>query len=160
MKTGRARNSVSQLRKGTLEYCVLALLRDGPRYGFELVRTLPQADGLLSRLRRDHLVSTSWQESETGAPRRYYQPPRQTLRMRRHPAGWLSRRVAAQRKGPHLLPALARQLTGPTSRAGADLFPRSLPESDNAASSSGRVPVPKQNGRPAAASSAAGPPGR
>ena len=28
---------------------------------------------LLSRLRRDQLVSTSWQESEAGPPRRYYQ---------------------------------------------------------------------------------------
>ena len=62
---------------------VLALLRDGERYGFELVRTLSEADGLLvsegtiypllSRLRRDQLVSTSWQESEAGPPRRYYQ---------------------------------------------------------------------------------------
>jgi PadR family transcriptional regulator PadR len=83
MEPGRARNAVSQLRRGTLEYCVLALLRDGRRYGFELVRTLSEADGLLvsegtiypllSRLRRAHLVSTSWQESETGPPRRYYQ---------------------------------------------------------------------------------------
>jgi len=83
MEPGRARNAVSQLRKGTLEYCVLALLRDGQRYGFELVRRLSEADGLLvsegtiypllSRLRRDHLVSTSWQESEAGPPRRYYQ---------------------------------------------------------------------------------------
>jgi PadR family transcriptional regulator len=74
---------VSQLRKGTLEYCVLALLTDGQRYGFELVRALSEADGLmvsegtiyplLSRLRRDRLVETSWQESETGPPRRYYQ---------------------------------------------------------------------------------------
>ena len=83
MEPGRARNAVSQLRKGTLEYCVLALLRDGQRYGFELARTLSEADGLLvsegtiypllSRLRRDRLVSTSWQESEAGPPRRYYQ---------------------------------------------------------------------------------------
>jgi len=83
IEPGRARNAVSQLRKGTLEYCVLALLRDGQRYGFELVRTLSETDGLLvsegtiypllSRLRRDRLVSTSWQESEAGPPRRYYQ---------------------------------------------------------------------------------------
>jgi PadR family transcriptional regulator PadR len=83
MEPGRARNAVSQLRKGTLEYCVLALLRGGQRYGFELVRALSAADGLLvsegtiypllSRLRRDHLVSTTWQESESGPPRRYYQ---------------------------------------------------------------------------------------
>ena len=74
---------MSQLRKGTLEYCVLALLAEGQRYGFELVRTLSEADGLmvsegtiyplLSRLRRDRLVETTWQESEAGPPRRYYQ---------------------------------------------------------------------------------------
>lgn len=83
MEPGRARNPVSQLRKGVLEYCVLALLRGGQRYGFELVRALSEAEGLLvsegtiypllSRLRRDDLVSTSWQESESGPPRRYYQ---------------------------------------------------------------------------------------
>ena len=83
MEPGQARKAVSQLRKGALEYCVLALLRDGQRYGFELVRALSEADGLLvsegtiypllGRLRRDHLVSTSWQESEAGPPRRYYQ---------------------------------------------------------------------------------------
>jgi len=54
---------ITQMRRGTLEYCVLALLRDQPRYGFDLVRTLGEADGLvtsegtiyplLSRLRRD-----------------------------------------------------------------------------------------------------------
>lgn len=71
-----------QLRRGTLEYCVLALLRQEPRYGFDLVRELAAADGLLtsegtiypllSRLRRDGLVSTTWQESDAGPPRRYY----------------------------------------------------------------------------------------
>ena len=83
MDPGRARNALTQLRRGTLEYCVLALLRDGPKYGFELVRTLSATDGLLvsegtiypllSRLRRDQQVTTSWQESEAGPPRRYYE---------------------------------------------------------------------------------------
>ncbi len=73
---------LSQLRRGTLEYCVLALLRERPRYGFDLVRELSEADGLLtsegtiypllSRLRKDGLVSTTWQESDAGPPRRYY----------------------------------------------------------------------------------------
>ncbi|MET7853103.1 PadR family transcriptional regulator [Streptomyces avermitilis] len=72
----------SQLRKGVLEYCVLALLRDGPRYGVELlgvlgaVRVMATSQGtiypLLARLRRDGLVDTSWQESPSGPPRRYY----------------------------------------------------------------------------------------
>ena len=61
---------------------MLALLREGERYGFELVRKLSGVDGLvtsegtiyplLTRLRRDELVTTFWRESESGPPRRYY----------------------------------------------------------------------------------------
>jgi PadR family transcriptional regulator, regulatory protein PadR len=82
MEPRAARDGFSQLLRGTLEFCVLALLRDRERYGFELVRTLGEADGLvtsegtiyplLSRLRRDGLVETSWRESDAGPPRRYY----------------------------------------------------------------------------------------
>jgi PadR family transcriptional regulator PadR len=71
-----------QLRRGVLEHCVLATLRDGEGYGFELVKTLADADGLLTsegtiypllaRLRRDGLVDTNWRESAAGPPRRYY----------------------------------------------------------------------------------------
>ena len=77
-----ARNVLTQLRRGTIEYCVLAVLADGAEYAFELVRRLSAVDGLvtsegtiyplLSRLRRDGLVTTSWQESDVGPPRRYY----------------------------------------------------------------------------------------
>lgn len=73
---------ISQLRRGVLEFCVLALLRDEERYGFEIVRTLSEADGLvtsegtvyplLSRLRKEGVVETTWRESPTGPPRRYY----------------------------------------------------------------------------------------
>jgi len=72
---------VSQLRRGALEFCVLALLRDQERYGFNLVRTLSEqglvtTEGtlypLLSRLRRTWVVDTSWQESPAGPPRHYY----------------------------------------------------------------------------------------
>jgi PadR family transcriptional regulator PadR len=73
---------ISQLRRGVLEFCVLALLRNGERYAFELVRTLSEAEGmvtsegtlypLLARLRREGLVETTWRESPSGPPRRYY----------------------------------------------------------------------------------------
>jgi PadR family transcriptional regulator PadR len=73
---------LTQMRRGAIEYCVLALLREGERYGFELVRELSAADGLvtsegtvyplLTRLRREGLVETTWQESNQGPPRRYY----------------------------------------------------------------------------------------
>lgn len=82
MEPGEARNSLSQLRRGVLEYCVLSLLGDEPLYGFDLVRRLGEVDGLvtsegtiyplLSRLRRDGSVTTTWVESESGPPRRYY----------------------------------------------------------------------------------------
>ena len=83
MEPGATRNPLSQLRRGALEFCVLALLRNGARYGFELVRELSSVDGLvtsegtiyplLTRLRKDELVTTFWQESEAGPPRRYYE---------------------------------------------------------------------------------------
>ena len=76
------RSPLSQLRRGVLEYCVLSLLSRERLYGFDLVRRLGEVDGLvtsegtvyplLSRLRRDEWVSTSWVESGSGPPRRYY----------------------------------------------------------------------------------------
>lgn len=74
--------STAQLRRGVLEFCVLALLRDGERYGFELVHRLSEVEGLvttegtlyplLGRLRREGVVQTTWRESPAGPPRRYY----------------------------------------------------------------------------------------
>jgi PadR family transcriptional regulator, regulatory protein PadR len=74
--------AISQLRRGVIEFCVLALLRDSERYGFELVQALADAGGLvttegtlyplLGRLRRAGVVATAWRESPSGPPRRYY----------------------------------------------------------------------------------------
>jgi PadR family transcriptional regulator, regulatory protein PadR len=82
MEPGEARQVLPQLRRGALEYCVIALLRERPRYGFDIVRELSEADGLLtsegtiypllSRLRKEGLVTTTWEESDSGPPRRYY----------------------------------------------------------------------------------------
>jgi len=82
MEPGEARQPLTQLRRGVLEYCVLSLLRGEELYGFDIVRRLGEVEGLvtsegtiyplLSRLRRDGWVTTSWQESESGPPRRYY----------------------------------------------------------------------------------------
>ncbi len=73
---------MTQLRRGVVEHCILALLLDKPSYGFELTRILAAADGLvtsegtiyplLTRLRREGLVESSWAESTEGPPRRYY----------------------------------------------------------------------------------------
>jgi PadR family transcriptional regulator, regulatory protein PadR len=71
------------LRRGTLEFCVLALLEHESRYGVEIVTrlaaqtTLTTTEGtlypLLARLRRAGWVATTWQESPAGPPRRYYE---------------------------------------------------------------------------------------
>ncbi len=75
-------NLMSQMRRGAVEYCVLALLRDRDMYGFELTRALSTAGGLvasegtmyplLTRIRDDGLVETFWEASPQGPPRRYY----------------------------------------------------------------------------------------
>jgi PadR family transcriptional regulator, regulatory protein PadR len=82
MVVGEAGNLVAQMRRGVLPYCVLAMLRKKEHYGFELVHALGGMDGmvtgegtiypLLARLRRQGLVETTWQESTTGPPRKYY----------------------------------------------------------------------------------------
>lgn len=74
---------LTQLRKGVLEYCVLALLDREPSYGLDLAsrlgrhRVLFASEGtlypLLSRLRRQGWVDSTWRESTSGPPRRYYE---------------------------------------------------------------------------------------
>ena len=73
---------MSQIRRGAIEYCVLALLESRDRYGLEITKALTEADELvtsegtiyplLTRLRNDELVDTYLQESSEGPPRRYY----------------------------------------------------------------------------------------
>lgn len=77
-----AADVLSQLRRGALEYCVLALVAGEERYAFDIVRTLGEVDGmataegtiypLLSRMRKDGRVTTSWRASGSGPPRKYY----------------------------------------------------------------------------------------
>ncbi len=82
MVPGEARNPLTELRRGVLEHCVLAVVREEESYAFDIVRVLSDAGDLvtsegtiyplLSRLRRDRLVTTTWRESDAGPPRRYY----------------------------------------------------------------------------------------
>lgn len=72
--------ALANLRRGVVEHCILASLRSGERYGFDIARelegTLLASAGtlypLLSRLRKNGLVASSWHESTEGPPRRYY----------------------------------------------------------------------------------------
>ncbi|MEO6795932.1 MAG: PadR family transcriptional regulator [Candidatus Dormibacter sp.] len=92
------------MRRGALEYCVLALMGDKPRYAFDLIDALGNTgmlttEGtlypLLSRLRRDGLVKTEWRESTDGPPRRYYELTAEGRRaLTAFKAEWISFRAA------------------------------------------------------------------
>lgn len=72
----------TQLRKGSLEIAVLALVSAEPRYGADIVESLAARPGLeaaagtiyplLTRLKNAGLVETQWHESPVGPPRKYY----------------------------------------------------------------------------------------
>jgi PadR family transcriptional regulator PadR len=72
----------SGLRRGTLEFCVLAMVERDDVYGTEIVRRLGEERSLattegtiypmLSRLRRVGWLDSKWSESPSGPPRRYY----------------------------------------------------------------------------------------
>jgi len=82
MEPGDTKPPLTQLRRGVIEFCVLSLLEREPMYAIDLVKRLAEVEALattegtiyplLSRLRRDDLVTTQWQESTSGPPRRYY----------------------------------------------------------------------------------------
>ena len=72
---------LTNLRKGVVEPCVLAIMRKDEVYGVDLARRLVRlgllaSEGslypLLARLRAAGLVTTRWEESASGPPRRYY----------------------------------------------------------------------------------------
>ncbi|MEV8375950.1 PadR family transcriptional regulator [Kribbella sp. NPDC056861] len=80
MEPGEA-SILTQLRRGVIEHGVLALVAGEPKYGLDIARTLHDAGLLesegtlypvLSRLRKRELVTTTWAESPSGPPRRYY----------------------------------------------------------------------------------------
>lgn len=70
----------TQYKKGVLELCVLALLRQRDCYGYEiseiLSRRIDIADGtvypILRKLKADGLLTTYLQEESDGPPRKYY----------------------------------------------------------------------------------------
>ncbi len=74
-------NAKSQMRKGMLEYCVLLILNRQACYANDIINKMKEADlivvegtlyPLLTRLKKDGLLSYEWQESTQGPPRKYY----------------------------------------------------------------------------------------
>ena len=72
----------TQLLRGVLDLCLLAVMEEGPAYGYEMTKRLGArglsivGEGsiypLLGRLERDGLVDTYRAASNGGPPRKYY----------------------------------------------------------------------------------------
>lgn len=72
----------TQVRKGILKFCIMTIIKQQPRYGYEIVQLLQQSDTLaitegtlyplLHRLVKEQFIDSYWQESESGPPRKYY----------------------------------------------------------------------------------------
>lgn len=80
-KESQIENTKAQMRKGTLEFCILLIISRGRVYASEILEELKSADllvvegtlyPLLSRLRAAGLLEHTWEESRSGPPRKYY----------------------------------------------------------------------------------------
>lgn len=76
-----AENTKAQMRKGVLEYCILALISNHEIYASDIIEKLKEAQllvvegtlyPLLTRLKNAGLLSYNWVESASGPPRKYY----------------------------------------------------------------------------------------
>jgi PadR family transcriptional regulator PadR len=85
----------SQLLRGVLDACLLAVISEEPAYGYEMTKRLSErglsvvSEGsiypVLGRLERERLVETFRRPSDGGPPRKYY---RLTARGRRSLDAW------------------------------------------------------------------------
>ncbi len=74
-------NLRAQMRKGTLEYCVLSILSREDAYAPAIIAKLKKAEvivvegtlyPILTRQKNQGLLSYRWEESPQGPPRKYY----------------------------------------------------------------------------------------
>ncbi len=73
---------IAQMRKGTVELCVLAVLEDSEGYGYGIVKDLQKIEALaftestvypvLARLTKDRFLKVRVVDSPDGPRRRYY----------------------------------------------------------------------------------------
>jgi PadR family transcriptional regulator PadR len=85
-----SQNRRTELLRGVLDLCLLAVMEEGPAYGYEMTKLL-RARGLsivgegsiyplLGRMEREGLVETYRAPSDGGPPRKYYRPSREGQR--------------------------------------------------------------------------------
>jgi PadR family transcriptional regulator, regulatory protein PadR len=74
-------NIQAQMRKGILEYCILAIISGDEIYASDIIGKLKEAkllivEGtlypLLTRLKNAGFLTYNWKESDQGPPRKYY----------------------------------------------------------------------------------------
>ncbi len=74
-------NIQAQMRKGILEYCILAIISKEEIYASDIIGKLKEVkllivEGtlypLLTRLKNAGFLTYNWQESDQGPPRKYY----------------------------------------------------------------------------------------
>ena len=74
-------NVKAQMRKGILEYCILAILSREDSYAPKIIAELKQAEmivvegtlyPILTRQKNAGLLTYRWEESTQGPPRKYY----------------------------------------------------------------------------------------
>lgn len=74
-------NTQSQMKKGVLEYCILAIIKRGEAYPGDITDEMRAAgmdilEGtlypLLNRLKNADILSYRWVESSSGPPRKYF----------------------------------------------------------------------------------------
>lgn len=77
----KVENTKAQMRKGILEYCILAILRSKECYPSDIIDSLKRAElivvegtlyPLLTRLKNAGILTYRWEESQSGPPRKYY----------------------------------------------------------------------------------------
>ena len=112
MRATDASTRQSQLLRGVLDVCLLAVIAEQPAYGYEMTKRLADrglatvGEGsiypVLGRLERDRLVETFRQTSNGGPPRKYYRLTENGRRsLRRWSDEWRSARSSVDRVLDH-----------------------------------------------------------
>lgn len=74
-------NAKAQMRKGTLEFCILAIVSKKDCYASDIINTMKEKNlivvegtlyPLLTRQKNAGLLNYRWEESRQGPPRKYY----------------------------------------------------------------------------------------
>ena len=77
----REDNVKVQMRKGILDYCILAILASGDEYAPAIIAELKRAEmivvegtlyPILTRMKNAGYLTYRWEESPQGPPRKYY----------------------------------------------------------------------------------------